>query len=147
MRNRVRILFLIVLVIVSFSGCTYGNYNTTASFEISTFTSMSMSYMKFDGYKTTEIHVNKGEPVEVSIAVVSEEGKLGLTITGPEKGKGDSKDSSNEKEETIYKKTEVPTSDFKVTLDKPGKYKITVTGKDHKGSYKVKWNIVDKKGE
>ncbi len=142
MRKKTNFLLALIVAIAFTSGCTYGSGSSTGSVEINTFTRMSASYQKFNGYKTTDLHVKEGEAVEVSVNIVSEKGKLDFVIIK----EADKKDEKNQKDETIYEKNDLPTSDFKVILDKPGDYKITVTAKEHKGSYKITWDKADKEG-
>ncbi len=132
------VLFTLILSLVLISGCTYGSYTTTGSIQISTLSKMSMSYKKFNGYKITELNIKEGEEYQVNVSIVSEEGKLGLTIALEN-------DKKDRQDETIYKGSELPTSDFKVTLDKPGKYLIKVTGENHKGKFNITWDKVNEK--
>ncbi len=140
---RIKFYFLLAMItaVTFISGCTYGSGVTIGSVEVNTSSKMSMSYQKFSGYKATDIHLKEGEAVEISVDIVSKEGKIDLTIV-KEANKNDEK---SQKDETIYEGTDLPTSDFTVKIDKPGDYKITVTGDDHKGSYKISWDKEDKK--
>ncbi len=144
MKIKIWVMFSLILSLALISGCTYGSYSTTKSVEISTFSKMSMSYEKFNGYKTSVFNIEEGEEFEVDVSIVSEEGNLGLTVVRETETKGDKKLKSEESE-NIYQGNELPTSDFKVTLDKPGKYKITVTGENHKGKFNITWDQVNKK--
>lgn len=137
------VLFTIIIALALISGCTYGSYTTTGSIEVSTFSKMSMSYKKFNGYKTTELNIKEGEKYQVDVSVVTDEGRLGMTVVR-EEAKGDKKDNSEEGE-NIYKAEDIATSDFKINLDQPGKYKITVTGENHKGKFNITWDKVNKK--
>ena len=134
----------LILSLALISGCTYGSYSATKSVEISTFSKMSMSYEKFNGYKTSVFNIEEGEEFEVDVSIVSEEGKLGLTVVRETESEGDKKLKSEESE-NIYQGKEIPTSDFKLHIDKPGKYKITVTGDNHKGKFNITWDKVNKK--
>lgn len=142
MRKKTNFLLALIAAIALASGCTYGSGSSTGSVELNTFSRMSASYQKFNGYKTTDLHVKEGEAVEVSVNIVSKEGKLDFLIIK----EADKKAEKNQKDETVYEENNLPTSDFKVILDKPGDYKITVTAKEHKGSYKITWDKADKKG-
>ncbi|OPX43456.1 hypothetical protein CLHUN_26030 [Ruminiclostridium hungatei] len=145
MKNRLMLLFAALLAIAAISGCTYGSGVTRGSVEVNTFSKMSMSYQKFSGYKTTKVKVGDGEAIEVSVAIVTTEGKLDLEIS-KKTDSGAANRTEAEKgreEETIYQGTDLPTSDFKVKLDKPGNYEITVEGDEHKGSYKITWDKID----
>ncbi len=143
MNKKINLLLAIIFALFFISGCTYGSGSSTGSVEINTFSKMSMSYQKFSGYKAAGLHVKEGEAVEVSVDIVSNKGKLDFTIVK----KADKKDGKNQTDETVYQGNDLPTSEFKVTLDEPGDYKITVTAEEHKGSYKVTWHEADKKGQ
>ncbi|MDF2988179.1 MAG: hypothetical protein K0R50_3689 [Eubacterium sp.] len=130
--NRFKILIICIITIVILSGCTYGSFTSVGSIEVNTFSKMSMSYQKFNGYKSTDIHVDEGETVEINADIVTEKGKIGMTI-------------EDEDDKKVYEGTDIPTSNFKVTLDKAGDYKVTVTGDKHKGSYKISWDKSEKK--
>ncbi len=141
MGKKLNMLFVLILSIglVGFlSGCTYGSSITLYSNENNSNSKMSMTYKKFSGYKATDITVAEGEKVEVNVSIESKEGKLGLTILKK-------KDSKGGKEETVYEGKELPTSNFKVILDKTGDYNIKVTGEKSNGSYKITWDKVDDK--
>ena len=142
MNKKTSLLLALIFALVLISGCTYGSGSSTGSLEINTLSRMSASYQKFSGYKTTDLHVKEGEALEVSVNIVSKKGKLDFIIIR----KADKKTEKNQKDETVYEKSDLPTSEFKVTLDKPGAYNITVTAEEHKGSYKVTWQEADKKG-
>ena len=68
------------------------------------------------------------DSVEARVIKVKEDGKLDLFIT-------------DENGEHSYEGHNIPTSEFTVTLSKAGQYKIRVEAKDHKGSYKINWDI------
>ena len=125
-----RKLFIIInlLFILCFTGCTYGSEFTVGSVESNTLTSMSMEYLKFSGNKNTKIKLEEAETCEIYVNIVSEDGKLDLFIT-------------DENGEHSYEGHNIPTSEFTVTLSKAGQYKIRVEAKDHKGSYKINWDI------
>lgn len=138
MGKKLKMLFVLILSIGLVSGCTYGSSVTLYSNEDNSNSKMSMTYKKFSGYKATDITVDEGEKIEVSVNIESKEGKLGLTILKK-------KDNKGGKEETVYEGKELPTSDFKVILDKAGDYNIKVTGEKSNGSYKITWDKVDDK--
>ncbi len=142
MNKKTGLLSALIFALAFISGCTYGSGSSTGSVEINTFSRMSASYQKFSGYKTADLHVKEGETLEVSVNIVSKKGKLDFIIIR----KADKKAEKNQKDETVYEKNDLPTSEFRVTLDKPGDYDITVTAEEHKGSYKVTWQEADKKG-
>ncbi|AEY66436.1 hypothetical protein [Clostridium sp. BNL1100] len=134
MINKKYILLIIVLTIILLSGCTYGSYSSTRAVEISTSSQMSMSYEKFNGYKATSIKVKEGNPVDVNVDIVSNTGKLDMSIT-------------DEKDHSVYEGKDIPTSSFSVSLDKPGDYKLKVSGEKHSGSYKITWGKASEDNE
>ncbi len=123
-------IFTCTLLALSLIGCTTGSYTATLAIEKNTSTSMAMTYEKLKGHKTASLSIEENEVVEVEVDVVSKDGKLDLSIV-------------NEQNETFYQGTDMPTSSFVVTLDKKGKYKITIDAKDHKGSYNISWKYVN----
>ncbi len=145
MKKRLMLLIAALLTIGVISGCTYGSGSTRGAVEVNTFSKMSMSYKKFSGYKTALVKVGKGDAVEVSAAIVTTKGKLDMKIlkkVAP--GDGDKAEGKKgQDKEAIYQGTDLPTSDFKVKLDKPGSYEITVEGEEHEGSYKITWDKLD----
>ena len=122
-RNKI-IIFIVLLFILNntLMGCTYGSYITIKSKENNTRTSMAMSYEKFNGHKSRTIALEDGETCEISVDITSVSGKLNLSITDKEKN-------------SYYERKDMPTSTFKISLDKPGEYIITMEGENHKGSY------------
>lgn len=124
--RKIFLITLILLLAISFSGCTYGSEFTIGSFENNTLSSMSMKYMKFTGNKNKNITVNEGQVCDVYVDILTEDGKIDLIIKD---------DNSN----VEYEGHDIPTSDFTVTLKEAGKYKIRVEAKNHKGSYSINW--------
>jgi hypothetical protein len=121
-------LALILTLLFLAAGCTSGSYVTVKSFENNTADSMSMRYEKFSGTKSKTISLD--EPATVCVNIVSDTGSLGLTITD--------KDGRS-----YYEGNELPSSSFSVSLDTPGKYKITIKADNHKGSYDISWDHPD----
>ena len=112
-------------------GCTTGSYSVLSASENNTSTSLSMTYSKLNGFKSTTLTVKENEVSEVSVDIISKEGKLNLVIL-------------DEKDQYVYQGNDLPTSSFSVKLDKAGKYTIKVTGEKHTGSYNIAWNTTDK---
>ncbi len=130
MKRRLIGLLISILLVASLIGCTTGSYTATLATEKNTSTSMAMTYAKMNGHKTASLSIEDNEILEVDVDVVSKDGQLDLSIV-------------NEQDESFYQGTDMPTSSFTVTLDKKGKYKITVNAKDHKGSYNITWKNVN----
>ena len=134
MTNKKYILLIIVSTIFLLSGCTYGSFSTLKSVENNTLSMMSMSYERFNGYKATSIKVKEGNPIDVNVDIVSTKGKLDVSIT-------------DEKGHSVYEGKDIPTSSFSVRLDKPGDYKLKVSGEKHSGSYKITWGKASEDNE
>lgn len=134
MINKKYILLIIVSTIFLLSGCTYGSFSAIKSFEKNTFSMMSMSYERFNGYKATSVKVKEGNPIDVNVVIVSEKGKLNMSIAG-------------EDGHSVYEGKDIPTSSFSVKLHKSGDYKIKVSGEKHSGSYKITWGKASEDNE
>lgn len=134
MINKKYILLIIVSTIFLLSGCTYGSFSAIKSFEKNTFSMMSMSYERFNGYKATYVKVKEGNPIDVNVVIVSEKGKLNMSIAG-------------EDGHSVYEGKDIPTSSFSVKLHKSGDYKIKVSGEKHSGSYKITWGKASEDNE
>lgn len=128
------ILLIIVSTIFLLSGCTYGSFSTLKSVEKNTFSMMSMSYERFNGYKATSVKVKEGNPIDVNVVIVSEKGKLNMSI-------------ADEDGHSVYEGKDIPTSSFSVKLHKSGDYKIKVSGEKHSGSYKITWGKASEDNE
>lgn len=125
--RRIALAAVFVLIILT-AGCTRGSFITIKSHENNTPTSIAMSYENFSGSKSKTISLD--EPSDVSVIVSTESGSLCLSITD--------KDGNS-----YYKGIDIPSSSFHVSLDKQGKYVITVTADNHKGSYDISWDKTD----
>lgn len=134
MTNKKHILLVIVSAIILLSGCTYGSSTSLKSVESNTSSMMSMRYERFNGYKATNIKVKEDNPIDVNFDIVSDKGKLNMSIT-------------DEEGESVYEGKEVPTSSFVVRPDKSGKYKLKVQGEKHSGSYKITWGKASEDNE
>ena len=117
--------FIVLLVaVLLLCGCSKRSCVTIRSIENSNSHSFSMRYQKFDGSKEYTLQA-KEERQPLKVSVVTEAGSLSMTIG--EKGK-----------DPVYTGTDMPDMDFTVYLD-PGKYIITLTAEDHRGSYSFDW--------
>lgn len=122
--KKIILMILILIISISFAGCTYGSELTIGSVENNTLSSMSMKYAKFSGNKN--ITVKEGDTCVVSVDIKTEEGKIDLFIKD---------DNGN----IAYEGHNIPTSNFTVNLSEAGKYKIRIEAKNHKSSYTIKW--------
>lgn len=129
MKTRIMGLVLCMMMVFQLVGCTSGSYSVLLANEKNTSNSISMKYSKFNGYKQTTLTLKENETVDVSVDIVTSEGHLDLSII-------------DENEQSAYQGTDIPTSSFKVTLDKAGKYKIKVSADNHSGSYAISWKTV-----
>jgi hypothetical protein len=127
MRKKIRLLIIGIILTSLFTGCSSGSYISIGSVQKDTATSMSMSYSKFSGQRSTSLTVKKGEIIDVAINIVTKSGSINVAI-------------DNESGESFYEGTDVPTSSFVVSLEKEGEYKLSVNAKSHKGSYEISWD-------
>lgn len=118
-------IFIIACYIV---GCTKGSFVVLSGEENNTSTQMIMKYKKFTGYKETQIKVQEGEIINVSVAFVTDSGSLDAYIA-----------KDNDKSNAIYSGNDVTTSSFTVALKEAGTYTLRVDGDKHSGSYSFRW--------
>lgn len=124
--KKIPLLALLLLPLLLLAACTSGSYSALMAVENNTFTSMQMRYEQFNGYKAKSLKLNEGETCEVTVDIVSDEGSLGLSIT-------------DQDGVSYYEGTDLPTSNFSVSLDKAGDYTIRVDAQKHSGSYDISW--------
>ncbi|MDF2510985.1 MAG: hypothetical protein K0S04_851 [Herbinix sp.] len=117
-------ILLILITLLSFSGCSSGF--EIGSVENSTSTKITMSYYLFSGVKTRKITVEKDKPVDVAVEIESEGGSLDLSIT-------------DEKGNSSYQGQDLESSSFLVTLSEEGTYTLQIEAKKHKGSFDISW--------
>ncbi len=111
----------VIAVVLSFlSGCLF------MSSEIKTLDYWKISYKKFNGSKERKVKISGEGEHTFTVDIVTESGTLGLSI-------------EDENGTSIYDNDELSTSSFEVKADGAGKYKIQFEGKDHSGSFEVKW--------
>lgn len=127
-KDSLLIVIFATLLMSIVTGCTKGSGITKNGSELNTSTKMSMIYDQFSGYKETQIKVKEGQPVEVTVNIVTEKGSIDAYI---------SKD--NNRENSSYEGHAIPTSAFTVTLKEQGIYTIRVDAKNHSGSYSFSW--------
>lgn len=114
---------LMLVLILGLAGCSTLEIG---SIENNTSSKMTGSYTMLSGTKEHRLTVKDGEPVDVSVDIVTKSGKIDIFIF---------KDKDNYE----YEGHDVKTSDFSVALSDPGKYTIRVKAHKHKGSYSFKW--------
>lgn len=123
-----KIIISVVLIITLFGmvGCTRGSGVMLMGTEKNSNNKMSMSYYRFTGYRETDLQVDEGKEVVISVNIVTEKGTIDASI-------------KDENDNYAYEGHEIPTSDFSVTLSEPGDYTIKVETKKHKGGYSFEW--------
>lgn len=114
---------LIILVLL-FTGCSgslqIGAIETNSKHE------MHASYYELDGTKTRSVTVKEGEPLDVSMVIVTKKGSIDVLIY-------------KDKNENQYEGHALASTSSKITLKDPGTYTIKVIAKKHRGSYTFKW--------
>lgn len=122
------IVIVAALVMSILTGCTKGSGMIKNGSELNTPTKMAMIYDEFSGHKETQIKVEKGQPVEVTVGIVTEKGSMDAYIA-----------KDNNTKNSSYEGHTIPTSSCTVTLKEPGIYTIRVDAKNHSGSYSFSW--------
>ncbi len=119
---------ILSLLLLSFvlMGCVTGSCTTVMSIEKNTGDLFSMSYYLFSGEKKCTVRLDEDE-TEIFAVIESLSGVLDITITDETSGT------------VVYSGTEVPTSEFSVSVQPDGKYSISVQADSHSGSYKFSW--------
>ena len=126
-KQNLKVIVLGVLILLSLVSCTSCSLPTINPMGKNTTTSsMSMNYDSFNGDKSTTLSLKENESIDVEIDIVSKSGKISVSIV-------------NEENKSIYEGKALPTSSFAVILNKKGKYEITVSAENHKGSFYVFW--------
>lgn len=125
--KKIAVCIAVLLLMLAMTGCPRGSYIVINGLETNTAHSMAMRYDRFKGHKTVTVRVPEGEVWEVYADIVTDSGKIGLSITDRDG-------------HSYYQEEELPTSTFTVTLEKAGRYDIRVDAEDHKGSYRISWD-------
>lgn len=89
---------------------------------------MSMAYERFNGYKESDLKVDKDQKLTLSVEIVTEKGKLDMKVT-----------KNGDEGKVIYEQKDILTSNFTIELSEEGSYTIRFDGEDHYGSYYVVW--------
>ncbi|GGF89485.1 hypothetical protein [Paenibacillus aceti] len=118
----------ILILLLSLTGCMRGEYTTIHGEGGDTPNSTVMKYEKFDGFVERSFQVKSGHTAEVKLDIVSDGGKLNISI-------------KDEEGNSYYTGTGVPTSSFSVKLDHPSQYVISIQGKGHQGKYDIAWEL------
>lgn len=118
----ITVLLLAVLGSV-FVGCvsTGGSYVTRNSVSRTTGSEISMRYEYFNGYKFFKKNFDAN--AVINFTVESESGELSVVI-------------ADEEGNTVFTQEKIEAGSYSVTVPAASKYKITMTAKEHKGSFK-----------
>ena len=117
-----KIFAVLACVMIFFSGCGFNSGIALLRIESSTKTSWEQSHDFLTGTEKRTLSLGK-EPKEMIIGVVTEEGKIDITVTG-------------RSGEEIIVLEEAKTGNYEFTAK--GKVKITVKAEEHRGSFKIK---------
>jgi hypothetical protein len=102
------------------------SYSMLASTEINGSSSMKASYSYFDGKKSHNIKLNKGEILNLNYESEVKEGELNITLQDPDG--------------VVVKNFEANTKGTdKIQAEKVGEYKIIVKGTKTKGNFHISW--------
>lgn len=130
MKQRMYFVLLILSCVMLFSSCGKSSYMTYKSFGNQTNTSWDMSYEKFNGSKAKTVTLKEGQKCDFLINIVSDAGELDFSIV-------------DDQGISYYTGSDIPTSNFTISVDKGGKYEMKFEAKKHKGSFSVSWKISD----
>jgi hypothetical protein len=119
------VVFILIITLVS---CNLGSYVIVNGTESNDSHTMSMTYEKFNGYRSAEIKVEEGVPFTISVDIVTSSGNISAYIA-----------KDNDKANAAYAGNDIKTSHFTVTFSEPGTYTIRVDADKHSGSYKFTW--------
>lgn len=122
--KRLLTVLLILAMAIGLSGCSRSIF--IGSVENTSEHKMSASYLMFSGTKETELTVEDGETVTVTVKVTTKNGSLDAYIF-------------NEDEEYSYEGHDIQTSEFTVVLSEPGNYTIKAEASRHKGGFSFSW--------
>lgn len=120
---KTKLFLFIVLFSILLVGCTGGSYVITTGGVESSSNSISGNYSKFSGYFYKEVKFSKGDNINFTYLISTNDGKLSAKLI----------DSSGDVIEKI-------TKDTTITIPKEDMYKIQVNAKDHKGSFIISWD-------
>lgn len=124
MVKKVWVFVLVVLMVLTPVSCSGGSYSITIGKIDSSGNQLNGKYNSFSGYYFKEVKLTKGETMSVTFSATTEKGKITARVI----------DSNGKTIKTLN------TGDT-VSLNQPGKYKLQVEGKKHKGEFTLSWNI------
>lgn len=137
MKNSIKIILLLIILVLTSTGCSKTKFQIkaptkdevliSASEEV-TPTSIAMSYNAFTGYRSKIIDLDQCETCDISIDVISTSGNLDLSIL----------DATGE---LAYKESSIPTGSLFLSLAGGTRYTIKVNAIDHVGSFDINFLI------
>lgn len=112
-------LSVIVFVVILLSGCSASKFNGSRT------GNERQLIMDYSILNTTDFQMLKLEAGDiVNFEINSESGKINIVF-------------QKEGEKPVYEGNNIPTSSFKVNINDSGEYKVSVTGKNAKGSVRI----------
>ena len=121
------ILMVLLLTCLLVTGCSsMGSFSMKNSTESSTNNSWVTSYDKFNGYQERTIKLDTEQSHNCSIKIVTNSGKLSLSITDADGVE-------------CYREDDLQTSSFEVQLKDSDKFTIRLDAKNHSGSFNIVW--------
>lgn len=118
-----KLLISIVFVSVLLIGCSGGSYTVHIGELSSSSNSISGEYDRFSGYYFKEVKFAKGDTVQLTYSVSTEQGSLSARLLN----------SSGKVIKDI-------TSDTTVQITKNDTYKVRVDGQKHQGNFNISWS-------
>lgn len=121
-KSVLKIFAVLACIAIFFSGCGFNSGIALLKIESSTKTSWKQSHDYLMGTEKRTLSLG-GEPQEMVIEVVTENGEIDITVTGKNR-------------EEIIAIDDAKTGTYEFAAE--GKIKIKVEAKEHKGSFEVK---------
>lgn len=123
MENRKRIISacLLAVILLLFNSCGKAD-NPEMNVEIRD------GQKIYNGTEQRFYQVDEGMEAELEIEVNRNSGSINITVV-----------DSDSSQKVFYQGTDIPTSDFKVSLPSPGEYKVLTQADNFNGSYTFTW--------
>ncbi len=113
-----------VLLLAILAGCTGGSYGITVGGVDASKNEISGEYNRFSGHYFKKVTIADGEALTATFKATTENGELAAKVL----------DADGQTYKTIK-------SGDSVKISQPGKYKMQVEGKKHKGRFVLSWKI------
>lgn len=124
--NRIGLRLLVLLLICVLTACGTSGPGPAAAPEMRV--SLENGQTVYNGTEQDFYTVKQGQTGELRISVRTESGSLGISVF-----------PSTDPEHFCYRGTEIPTSDFSVTLPEAGDYTVWIEAEHFAGSYEFGW--------